>query len=87
MLEAFIQKTHIKNLKRLGYIVIRLRSTSEAGWPDVVALKNGVARFFEFKRENGGKVSKLQLLRKQQLELEGFSVDIIDSPHHNKKSS
>lgn len=84
MLEAFIQKQHIKDLKRLGYIVIRLRSTSEAGWPDVVALKNGQARFFEFKRENGGKVSKLQLLRKQQLEAAGFSVDIISSPPNKK---
>jgi len=74
--EAKIQAAWIKLLKEDGYIVTRLRAVSEAGWPDIMLLKKGVARFIEFKQVSGT-LSTLQRLKINQLRREGFQVFII----------
>lgn len=77
MLETVIQKTISKRLKSLGYAVIRLRATDVAGFPDLLALKNGVATFIEVKRP-GEVPTPLQLKKHADLRKQGFKVLVMD---------
>lgn len=52
-LETFYQAKIIKQLKREGWLVIRLRHVSPAGMPDLLALKDGKAVFVETKKPDG----------------------------------
>lgn len=78
MLESFIQRAISKRLKSLGYIVIRLRSTDVAGWPDLIALKNKVALFIEVKQPDE-EPTPLQLKKHAKLRAQGFKVLVLDN--------
>lgn len=75
MLEQQIQSKIIKSLERDGWYVVKLITTTKAGIPDLLCLKNGRAVFIEVKRP-GGKVSELQRLRMAELLKQGFEVII-----------
>lgn len=72
-------QTAIKNkLERDGWTVVKLISTSMAGIPDLMALKDGKARFIEVKSESG-KLSVLQQHRINQLRAMGFDAIVARS--------
>lgn len=76
-LESVVQRKIIAHYEALGYIVVKISLCNINGFPDLMLLKNGVARFIEVKRP-GGKPRPLQLYRHQQLRDAGFRVDVID---------
>jgi Holliday junction resolvase len=78
MQESLIQSKIIKALQGKGWIVIRLRSTSESGWPDLLALRNGRAVFLEVK-DPKGKTSDLQSYKHIMLRMEKFEVYTVDN--------
>lgn len=75
MLESKIQSKIIKKLENEGYFVLRLIRTNKNGISDLLALRNGKAVFIEVKQPKGI-VSKLQKVRKKQLEEQGFEYKI-----------
>ena len=74
--ESQIQAKIIKQLKNDGYIVIKTTVTNYNGCPDIIALKNGKALFFEVKTEKG-KLSLLQELRIYELERQLFECYVV----------
>lgn len=77
-LESAIQSRIIKRLEKGGWMVVKLGITNLPGIPDLLALKDGVARFIEVKRP-GEKPRPLQLYRHEQLRNMGFDVEIMDN--------
>ena len=75
-LESLIQSRIIKRLTKEGWLVIKLGITNLNGIPDLLALKDGVAKFIEVKRPNQ-KPRPLQEYRHQQLRDLGFSVEVL----------
>lgn len=73
MLEKQIQSRIIKDLERQGWYVVKLITTTKAGIPDLMALKNGRTVFIEVKRP-GGKLSPIQQFRHEELRSNGFEV-------------
>lgn len=70
----------INKYKKLGYIVINVIKASEAGYPDLILLKNGKATFIEVK-EGKDTLKPLQKYRIDQLIAEGFEAFCV----HNEK--
>lgn len=85
MLEHFRQKRIVKWLKQMGFTVIRLRSTSEDSWPDLMALKKpGITWFIEVKRD-GQEPSEKQEKKIKHLKELGFKVEVMyDKPQETK---
>lgn len=79
MLEQQIQSKIIKRLEQKGYFVIKLIKTNKSGIPDLLALKDGIAEFYEVKRPKVGVVSEIQKYRLKQLQEHGFKAEIIYS--------
>lgn len=77
LLESDIQKKIIKQLKLKGWDVLRLRSMSEAGWPDLLALKAKQIMFIEVKRP-GQVPTKLQEAKIIDLRSKGYTVLVMD---------
>ena len=77
MEEQKLQTKIISDLNKRGWIVVKTITLSKAGFPDVFALKNSRAIFFEVKAKNGIK-SKLQQYRIKQLQSEGFTAEFVD---------
>lgn len=75
-LESEIQGKIIKRLKSEGWMVVKLVLTNLPGMPDIMALKDGVARFYEVKQP-GCKPRPLQDYRIGQLRDLGFEVEVI----------
>lgn len=75
-LESEIQGKIIKRLKSEGWMVVKLMLTSLPGFPDLMALKDGKARFIEVKQP-GCKPRELQEYRIKQLRDNGFSVEVL----------
>ena len=67
MTEQQIQTKIIKKLEKEGWFVIKLIRTSKQGIPDILAIKNGVVKFFEVKRPKVGIVSEIQKYRIKQM--------------------
>ena len=78
VLESSIQSDIIKSLKRDGWYVIRMRSVSPTGTPDILAIKNSTNVFIEVNRE-GGKVSPLQKITHKQIRMAGDLVFVAHS--------
>lgn len=74
-LESRIQAKIIERYQADGWLVIRLIQTNMNGIPDLLLLKDGIARFIEVKRP-GQKPRKLQQYRIEQLRKAGFEVDV-----------
>ena len=79
MTESKIQKKITDNLESDGWVVVKLMKTSTNGIPDLMCLRNGVAKFIEVKKPNG-KISELQKYRIKQLRKQGFEAIVMDSP-------
>lgn len=75
-LESFIQSRIIKRLTKEGWLVIKLGITNLNGIPDLLALKDGVAKFIEVKRPNQ-EPRPLQEYRHSQLRALGFEVEVL----------
>lgn len=78
MRESALQSKLKKKLTALGYIVIKNTNVHKAGWPDIVAYRNGTTTFIEVKTP-GQSPSELQLFRHRELIHQDFKVYIIDS--------
>tara|TARA_R110002050_G_scaffold2501_4_gene14461 strand:- start:2529 stop:2783 length:255 start_codon:yes stop_codon:yes gene_type:complete len=78
MTEQQIQKKITDNLESDGWVVVKLMKTSTNGIPDLMCLRNGVAKFIEVKKPNG-KISELQKYRIKQLRKQGFEAIVMDS--------
>ena len=73
MREQDIQLRIRKWFEANGWIVLKTVALSTAGWPDLIALKEGVTIFVEVKKP-GGKLSDLQAFRIEQLIKAGFQA-------------
>ena len=58
-------------------MVIKLIKTNTNGIPDLLILKNGIAKFVEVKKP-GGKISQLQKYRIKKLREQGFDAVVMD---------
>ena len=79
MTEQQIQKKITDNLESQGWVVVKLMKTSTNGIPDLMGLRNGIAKFIEVKKPNGT-ISDLQKYRIKQLRKQGFEAVVMDSP-------
>ena len=79
MTEQQIQKKITDNLESDGWVVVKLMKTSTNGIPDLMCLREGIAKFIEVKKPNG-KISELQKYRIKQLRKQGFEAIVMDSP-------
>jgi Holliday junction resolvase len=76
-LEKEVQSEIVKRYKADGYLVIKISLCNMAGFPDLMALKNGQATFIEVKRK-GEKPRALQRFVHEILREKGFEVLILD---------
>ena len=77
MTESKIQKKIIDNFTDRGFLVIKLMKTNTNGIPDLLILKEGIAKFVEVKKPNG-KISALQKYRIKKLLKQGFEAVVMD---------
>jgi Holliday junction resolvase len=70
------QSRVIKKMESDGWLVVNLIKTSKNGIPDLLCLRNGVAKFIECKEKNDS-VKPLQQYRIDQLIAIGFEA-IVD---------
>lgn len=75
--EKTVQSKLVRKLRLDGWTVIRLTNVYPAGTPDVLALKQGQAKFYECKSAIG-KASPVQLEIHRILREQGFTVEIIN---------
>lgn len=75
-LEKSIQSKITQRLKDDGWMVVKIGLCSLPGFPDLMALKDGVARFIEVKQP-GKKPRPLQTFRHEQLRKIGFNVEVM----------
>jgi len=75
MTEQQIQSNIIKRLELQGYYVVKLIKTNKNGIPDILAIKDGKARFIEVKKKQGV-LSELQKEVINQLKNKGCEVDV-----------
>ncbi len=77
LLESEIQRKIIKRFQEQGYMVVKIIQCTANGFPDLMLLKDGKARFIEVKRP-GEQPRPLQVYRIQQLRQLGFQVEVLD---------
>jgi len=82
MTEQQIQSNIIKRLELQGYYVVKLIKTNKNGIPDLLAIKDGKARFIEVKTKEGV-LSELQKEVITQLKNKGCQVDIWTAYNEN----
>ena len=75
MLESKIQAKIIKKLEAEGWYCIKIVKCNKSGIPDILALKNGIAKFIEVKQEKGV-ISEIQKFRIKELQEQGFEVNV-----------
>ena len=77
-LEAEIEARHCVIARANGWVVEKIMRTGRNGFPDRFYAKNGQVVLIEWKRP-GGRISKQQLLRHQELRDAGVKVHIVYS--------
>lgn len=77
-MESKLQSRIIADLRRKGWIVVKVVRCNLSGWPDLTAYKNKVAIFMEIKDE-GKKTEPLQDYRHEELRKQGFEVYVINN--------
>ena len=75
MLEQAIQSKIIKKLTQEGWLCLKIIKLSKSGYPDLLAIKNGITTFIEVKQPNGG-LSELQKLKIKELRDNGINVKV-----------
>ena len=82
MRESSVQRKIIKQMEKEGWMVIKIIRANMAGLPDLLLLRDGVARWVEVKQP-GKKPTALQSARHALLRRIGFSVEVMDTIKHN----
>ena len=78
MNEQQLQSKIIKRLQADGWLTIKTVSLSTAGWPDVIAFRQGKTIFIEVKNPNRtNHASELQKYRIEQLQQQGFIAEVV----------
>jgi hypothetical protein len=77
MLESKIQARIINQLKKNGWLVLKIIKCNINGMSDLIVFKNGKTVFIEVKNENG-KQSEIQKYVQKQVELQGFEYLLIN---------
>jgi len=77
MLESKIQAKIINQLKKNGWLVLKIIKCNINGMSDLIVFKNGRTVFIEVKNENG-KQSEIQKYVQNQVELQGFQYLLIN---------
>lgn len=78
MAEARLQSKIIKDLQKIGWLVVKVKLCNLNGHPDVVAYKASKTVFIEVKDE-GEDAEPLQKHVHQQIRNQGFNVYVIDT--------
>ena len=78
MRESSVQRKIIKQMEKEGWMVIKIIRANMAGLPDLLLLREGVARWVEVKQP-GKKPTALQSARHALLRRMGFSVEVMDT--------
>jgi Holliday junction resolvase len=76
MKESILQHKIINDLEKRGYIVVKTVVLSKAGFPDIMAFRNGKTLFIEVKKTTGVH-SELQKYRQKQLIEQNFDCWLI----------
>lgn len=76
-LESRTQQRLIADLKKRGWLVVKVSLCSMPGFPDIVALKDGQTIFVEVKRPNG-KTRPLQDYAHEKIKQHGGTVLVYD---------
>ena len=76
MTEQQIQSKRIKELEAQGYYVIKLIKTNKNGIPDLLAIPPNANVLFNEVKAEGGKLSKLQEYRINELKEFGLRADV-----------
>jgi len=77
MLESNIQAKIINQLKKNGWLVLKIIKCNINGMSDLICFKNGRTVFIEVKNKNG-KQSEIQKYVQKQIELQGFQYLLIN---------
>jgi hypothetical protein len=77
MLESKVQAKIINQLKKNGWLVLKIIKCNINGMSDLIVFKNGRTVFIEVKNENG-KQSEIQKYVQKQVELQGFEYLLIN---------
>jgi Holliday junction resolvase len=77
MLESKIQSKIINQLKKNGWLVLKIIKCNINGMSDLICFKNGKTVFIEVKNESG-KQSEIQKYVQKQVELQGFQYLLIN---------
>lgn len=78
MRESAVEKAVCYFARRNRCIVMKLAAPNQVGQPDRMLLKEGKALFIEFKAP-GGRIAPLQLKWRKDLQMQGFTCEVIDS--------
>ncbi len=76
MREQQIQAKRIKQLEDEGYYVLKLEKTNKNGIPDIIAIPPDTPVLFSEVKGPGGRLSKLQEYRLQELQRYGFRTEV-----------
>jgi Holliday junction resolvase-like predicted endonuclease len=77
MLESKVQSKIINQLKKNGWLVLKIIKCNINGMSDLIVFKNGKTVFIEVKNESG-KQSEIQKYVQKQIELQGFQYLLIN---------
>jgi Holliday junction resolvase len=77
MLESKIQAKIISQLKKNGWLVLKIIKCNINGMSDLIVFKNGKTVFIEVKNELG-KQSEIQKYVQKQVEMQGFKYLLIN---------
>jgi Holliday junction resolvase len=77
MLESKVQAKIINQLKKNGWLVLKIIKCNINGMSDLIVFKNGRTVFIEVKNENG-KQSEIQKYVQKQVEFQGFEYLLIN---------
>lgn len=77
-MESALQKKIIKDLKKRGWIPLKIVLCNLPGFNDIIAFKSKQAIFIEVK-DKDEEAEKLQKYRHKILEKEGFMVFVVDT--------
>lgn len=73
------QKKFIANLRAEGYLVFKINDSYISGFPDIIAIKDGIVRFIELKNldRRGAKLSLEQKHLHEKMKEHGVEVEVI----------
>jgi Holliday junction resolvase len=77
MLESKVQSKIINQLKKNGWLVLKIIKCNINGMSDLIVFKNGKTVFIEVKNDIG-KQSEIQKYVQKQVELQGFQYLLIN---------